>query len=44
MNKGDFIGSRRFGEAKRNRCAQALIGFEVTERGIARDEQEVSDK
>lgn len=41
LNKGDFIGRERLAKQKEEGVAKRLVGFEVTERGIARDEQEV---
>lgn len=41
LNKGDFIGREKLAQQKEAGVARRLIGFEITERGIARDEQEV---
>jgi aminomethyltransferase len=41
LNKGDFIGREALARQKEIGVRRRLIGFEVTERGIARDEQEV---
>jgi aminomethyltransferase len=41
MNKGEFIGRERLAQQKDQRLTRRLIGFEITERGIARDGQEV---
>jgi aminomethyltransferase len=41
LNKGDFIGREALARQKAEGVKRRLIGFEVTERGIARDEQEV---
>jgi aminomethyltransferase len=41
LNKGDFIGRDRLAKQKEEGVRRRLIGFEVTERGIARDEQEI---
>ena len=41
LNKGDFIGRERLAEQKEEGIKRRLIGFEMIERGIARDEQEV---
>ena len=40
-DKGDFIGREQLALAKEAGLKRRLVGFEVTERGIARDEQEV---
>ena len=40
-DKGDFIGREQLVAAKEAGLKRRLVGFEVTERGIARDEQEV---
>jgi aminomethyltransferase len=37
LNKGDFTGRERLAEQKAEGVAQKLVGFEVTDRGIARD-------
>ena len=41
LNKGDFIGRDRLTKQKEEGVSRRLIGFEMTERGIARDGQEV---
>jgi aminomethyltransferase len=41
LAKGDFIGRERLAKQKENGVEKRLIGFEMTERGIARDAQEV---
>jgi aminomethyltransferase len=41
LNKGDFIGRERLAKQKEEGIKRRLVGFEMTERGIARDEQEV---
>ena len=41
LNKGDFIGRETLAKQKEEGIKRRLIGFEVTERGIARDEQEI---
>jgi aminomethyltransferase len=41
LNKGDFIGRERLARQKEEGVKQKLIGFEMTERGIARDGQDV---
>ena len=41
LNKGDFIGRERTGATKGRRRQAALVGFEMTDRGIARDGQDV---
>ena len=41
LNKGDFIGRDALARQKETGVRRRLVGFEVTERGIARDEQEV---
>jgi aminomethyltransferase len=41
LNKGDFIGRERLAKQKEEGVSRRLVGFEMTERGIARDEQEV---
>jgi aminomethyltransferase len=41
LNKGDFIGRERLARQKEEGVKRRLVGFEMTERGIARDEQEV---
>ncbi|HYJ86672.1 MAG TPA: glycine cleavage system aminomethyltransferase GcvT [Pyrinomonadaceae bacterium] len=41
FNKGDFIGRERLAKQKEEGITKRLVGFEITERGIARDEQDV---
>jgi aminomethyltransferase len=41
LNKGDFIGRERLARQKEEGVKRRLVGFEMTERGIARDDQEV---
>jgi aminomethyltransferase len=41
LNKGDFIGRERLARQKEEGLKRKLIGFEVTDRGIARDGQDV---
>jgi aminomethyltransferase len=41
LNKGDFIGRGVLARQKEEGVHKRLVGFEVTERGIARDEQAV---
>ncbi len=41
LNKGDFIGRDRLAKQKEEGITRRLVGFEVTERGIARDDQDV---
>jgi aminomethyltransferase len=41
LNKGDFIGREVLAKQKEAGVRKRLVGFEVTERGIARDEQSV---
>lgn len=41
LNKGDFIGRDALAKQKEEGLKRKLIGFEVKDRGIARDEQEV---
>jgi len=41
LNKGDFIGRDRLAKQKEEGVRRRLVGFEVIERGIARDEQAV---
>jgi aminomethyltransferase len=41
LNKGDFIGRERLAKQKDEGITKRLVGFEVTERGIARDGQDV---
>ena len=41
LNKGEFIGRDALAKQKEEGVSRRLVGFEVTERGIARDEQDV---
>ncbi len=41
LNKGDFLGREALAKQKEAGIKRRLVGFEVTERGIARDDQEV---
>ena len=41
LNKGDFIGRQVLAKQKEDGLKRKLIGFEVTDRGIARDEQDI---
>jgi glycine cleavage system T protein (aminomethyltransferase) len=41
LNKGEFIGRERLEKQKQEGIKRKLIGFEVTDRGIARDGQDV---
>lgn len=41
LNKGDFIGRDVLAKQKEDGVRRRLVGFEVTERGIARDGQDV---
>lgn len=41
LNKGEFIGRENLARQKEAGLTRRLVGFEVTERGIARDEQDV---
>ena len=41
LNKGDFIGRERLAKQKEEGLKRRLVGFEMTERGIARDGQEI---
>jgi aminomethyltransferase len=41
FNKGDFIGREVLAKQKEAGLSRKLIGFEVTDRGIARDEQDI---
>ncbi len=41
LGKGDFIGRARLAKQKEEGIRQKLVGFEMTERGIARDLQDV---
>ena len=41
LNKGDFTGREVLAQQKETGVKRRLVGFEMTERGIARDDQEV---
>jgi len=41
LNKGDFVGREALQKQKQEGVQRKLVGFEVTDRGIARDGQEV---
>jgi aminomethyltransferase len=41
LDKGDFIGRESLARQKEEGVKRKLVGFEITERGIARDDQEV---
>ena len=41
LDKGDFIGRDALARQKAEGVKRKLVGFEVTDRGIARDDQEV---
>jgi aminomethyltransferase len=41
LDKGDFIGREPLARQKADGVKRKLVGFEVTDRGIARDDQEV---
>jgi aminomethyltransferase len=41
LNKGDFTGREALARQKEEGVKRRLVGFEVTERGIARDDQDV---
>jgi aminomethyltransferase len=41
LNKGDFIGREVLAKQKEDGIKRKLVGFEVTDRGIARDGQDV---
>jgi aminomethyltransferase len=41
LNKGDFIGREALAKQKEEGIKRKLIGFEVTDRGIARDGQDI---
>jgi glycine cleavage system T protein (aminomethyltransferase) len=41
LSKGDFIGRERLAKQKEEGITKRLVGFEITERGIARDAQDV---
>ncbi|HEX8638660.1 MAG TPA: glycine cleavage system aminomethyltransferase GcvT, partial [Pyrinomonadaceae bacterium] len=41
LNKGDFIGRHKLAELKENGLTRKLVGFEMLDKGIARDEFDV---
>ena len=41
LNKGDFIGREPLAKQKEEGVTRRLVGFEMTERGIARDGQDL---
>src|SRR5262245_241916 len=41
LNKGEFIGRDALAKQKEQGITRKLVGFEVTDRGIARDDQDV---
>jgi glycine cleavage system T protein (aminomethyltransferase) len=41
LNKGDFVGRAALAKQKEEGIKRRLVGFEITERGIARDGQDV---
>jgi aminomethyltransferase len=41
LNKGDFLGRDALAKQKEEGVTRRLVGFEVTDRGIARDGQDV---
>jgi aminomethyltransferase len=41
LNKGEFTGRERLAQQKEAGVGKRLVGFEMTERGIARDDQDV---
>jgi aminomethyltransferase len=41
LDKGDFVGREALAQQKQEGVKRKLVGFEVTERGIARDHQDV---
>jgi aminomethyltransferase len=41
LNKGDFVGRDALAKQKEEGIKRRLVGFEITDRGIARDGQEV---
>ena len=41
LNKGEFVGRERLAKQKEEGVKRRLVGFEMTERGIARDHQDV---
>ena len=44
LDKGEFIGRERWRNRRKKAFKRTLVGFEVTDRGIARDDQEVVDR
>ncbi len=41
LDKGDFVGREALAQQKAEGVKRKLVGFEVTDRGIARDDQEI---
>lgn len=41
LNKGEFVGREALARQKESGISRRLVGFEITERGIARDDQDV---
>jgi aminomethyltransferase len=41
LNKGEFVGRAALAQQKEEGVKRRLVGFEMTDRGIARDEQDV---
>jgi aminomethyltransferase len=41
LNKGDFVGREALQKQKEDGLTRRLVGFEITDRGIARDDQDV---
>jgi len=41
LDKGDFIGREALARQKAEGVKRRLVGFEITDRGIARDDQEI---
>ncbi|HVF27823.1 MAG TPA: glycine cleavage system aminomethyltransferase GcvT [Pyrinomonadaceae bacterium] len=41
LNKGDFVGRAALAKQKEQGLTRKLVGFEITERGIARDGQDI---
>ena len=41
FDKGEFVGRAKLAQQKEEGVQRRLVGFEVTDRGIARDDQEV---
>jgi aminomethyltransferase len=41
LNKGEFVGRERLAKQKEEGVKRKLVGFEVTDRGIARDGQDI---